>query len=93
MSTVSALLELDILLRNGVVQRGRAIGKVAENVDVVERSETSIDGVLPVPVFMYHSESDGTVAYAPVPAYVDSRYRSVGDRPVRFAVVHEDRDR
>jgi hypothetical protein len=37
------------------------------------QAPTSIDGVLPVPVFMYHSESDGTVAYAPVPAYVDSQ--------------------
>lgn len=37
------------------------------------QAPVTFDGVLPVPVFMYHSASDATVSYAPVPAYVDSQ--------------------
>lgn len=43
------------------------------------------NGVISVPTFMYHSSSDTTVAYAPVPAYVKSQCERGAD--ITFATV------
>lgn len=59
-------------LNETVPQKYLALEQLGQPLDNTS-APVNTSGLLPVPVFMYHSETDGTVSYAPVPAYVDDQ--------------------